>query len=67
MGWLGNFLVILGTWQVGNKRRWGFLALLASCFCWGAVGYQKGMLDLVFIEAVLGIVSVRNYLRWKKK
>lgn len=64
MGWLGSFLIIFGAWQIGHKRRWGFLVTFLGGMCWVMVGFQIGRMDVVFIDSVMGFVSLRNFWKW---
>lgn len=65
MGWLGNILCLLGVWQIGRKKRIGFLLSFASCIAWSFEGYRLGSFDLIFIEVSLGILSAYNWRKWK--
>ena len=66
MGWLGNALIIYGAWQIGHKRRFGFLLAIAGSVCWVSVGFNLGMLDLMFIELVMACIAMRNFFKWSK-
>ena len=65
MGWLGNVLCLLGVWQIGRKKRVGFLLSLASCFAWTVEAYRLGMFNLIFLEVALGILLLNNWRLWK--
>jgi len=63
-GWLGNALIIAGAWNIGCKRRWGFLLSISGGCCWALEGLLIGKADLVFIESVMLLVALRNYIKW---
>ncbi len=65
MGWIGNILCVIGLWQIGRKKRVGFLWTIASCVFWIIEGYNLGSLGLIFIETALGILSFHNWRKWK--
>ena len=67
MGWLGNALIISGAWQIGYKRRCGFLIALSGSLFWIAEGSRLGMLDLICIEVIMVCVSLRNFWKWRKQ
>jgi hypothetical protein len=65
LGWIGNALIVLGAWQIGHKRRWGFLLSIAGSSCWIAKGSLLGMTDLICIELVMSTIAARNYIKWR--
>ena len=64
MGWIGNVLCLLGIWQIGRKKRVGFLLTVASCAFWTAQGICIGSHELIFIEITLGALSFYNWRKW---
>ena len=67
MGWIGNALIVFGAWQIGHKRRWGFLLTIVGGLCWVLVGIQLSRPDMVAIELIMGLVAFRNFLKWRKR
>lgn len=65
-GWIGNLLLISGAWQIGHKRRWGFLLTMAGGLCWICQGAIIGRSDLIFIDSVMELVTIRNWIKWGK-
>lgn len=66
LGWIGNALIIFGAWQIGYRRRWGFLVAMFGGLSWMAEGIRIGKTDLIFIEVVMCLVALRNFIKWKK-
>jgi len=66
MGWLGNILILTGAWNIGRKRRWGFLLAICGSACWITQGLMTGQADLAFIETAMSAVAIRNFILWGK-
>lgn len=62
--WLANFLVLFGSYNVGQKRRYGFLLQLTGNVIWAWVGYSKGMADLSALTLAFVFLYAWNWRRW---
>lgn len=63
-GWIGNALLIAGSWNLARKRRHAFLLTIGGCACWFYEATKMGRWDWLFIEAVMLLIAVRNYWYW---
>jgi len=66
LGWIGNTLIIGGTWLLGYKYRAGFVATIAGGLLWAFEGCRIGRADLVCVNMVLALVAVRNFFKWRE-
>jgi hypothetical protein len=67
MGWIANLCVLYGAWQIGHRRRYGFLFTICGCIIWASIGVTLCRADMVFIESVMGCVALRNFWLWRKQ
>lgn len=67
MGWVGNALIVLSMWLVGSKNRWAFIAGALGNLFWifRGVYQEKPMYDLIFIAAVVTVLNLRAWFKWK--
>ena len=65
MGWLGTVLILLGAWQIGHKKRVGFLWGLLGELAWAAQGAVTGQLDLFLVSLIFVFMHVRNWKKWR--
>jgi hypothetical protein len=62
---LATILLLVGLWVMGNKRLLGpFLCFLAEGFT-TAVGIMHHVWSIILIGAVLFVVQVRNFIKWR--
>lgn len=66
MGWIANCCVLFGAWNIGHRRRYGFLFTMLGCALWACIGLSLDRGDMVFIESVMGGLAARNFYLWKK-
>lgn len=64
MDWLGNALICVGLWFIGNKKRWVFLFSVAGESAWIVYAMQEKLYSLAFICAVFAGLALRNYIKW---
>ncbi len=64
MTWLANLLIIVGIWQLGNKRRHAFLFSIAGELIWTATAFMAHNYDLASICAVFCVLAFRNWWKW---
>jgi hypothetical protein len=59
--------LLIGLWLMGNKRLLGpFLCFMAEGFT-TTVGIQHHVWSIVVIGAVLFVVQLRNFLKWRRE
>jgi hypothetical protein len=64
MGWIGNVLIVVGLWKIGNRQRSAFLYTLSGEAVWVIYSISLGMWDLAAICIVFAALAVRNYVKW---
>ena len=64
MTWIANLLIVIGLWQIGNKRRAAFLFTFAGEAIWTIAALIGGMVDLAAICAVFTVMAARNWWKW---
>ena len=67
ISWIASALELLGLWQVGNKKKIGFLISIAGNITWIAVavlGLPAQGLLLVVVPAIF--INARNFIKWRK-
>lgn len=64
---LAAALLLTGLWLTGNKRLLGpFLCFIAEFFTL-IVGLTHGVWSIAVIGAVLFVIQLRNFLKWRKE
>ncbi len=59
--------LLVGLWLMGNKKLLGvLLACIAEVFT-TVIGITHGVWNIVLIGAVLFIVQLRNFIKWKRE
>lgn len=66
LAWIAVTFEMAGNWLVGDKLRWGFLVKIIGSACWLAVAVLCGINGLTVSAILGGIISTRNWLRWRK-
>ena len=66
MGWIANFLLLFGAWQIGHRKRWGFLLAISGSCIWASIGLSLERYDMIFIELTMSGVGFRNFWLWGK-
>lgn len=65
MQFLAAVPLLVGLWFTGNKRLLGpFLCFLSELF-WIGVGVMHNLWSAILIGAVLFMIQLRNFLKWK--
>lgn len=65
--WVGNVLIVVGLWKIGDKWRHAFLFSIAGETCWMLASALSGDWALFSICAVFNIMAVRSWLKWGKE
>lgn len=61
LGWIANIILIVGNWNIGNRKRWAFLVIAFGEAIWLYVSYTYDSTAMMFICAVFGAIAVRNW------
>ena len=67
IGWLANILIVIGLWQIGNRKRTAFLFTITGELIWTIKAFVFEQYDLAFICAIFCILAVRNWIKWKSE
>jgi len=62
--WLAVVLTFLATWQLGSKKRVGFITMMSANLGWMTVGYLTGSLAMIIANAVIFGMNLRAFVRW---
>jgi len=65
-GWIGNLLILIGVWNLGNRKRIAFLFAIAGESLWAANAWAAGWYDLMFISMIAVLMAGRNWIKWGK-
>lgn len=65
MTWLANALIVIGLWQIGEKRRIAFLFTLTGEAVWTVASLMQGMYDLASICALFAVLAAVNWWKWR--
>lgn len=66
LGWIGNVLIVIGLWKVGDKWRHAFLFSIAGEVLWTIKATMTGQYDLAIICAVFCVLASRNWWKWRE-
>lgn len=66
ISWVGNVLICLGLWHIGNKKRWAFLFSIAGETAWIIYATQIHLWSLTFICCVFWSLAIRSWVKWGK-
>jgi hypothetical protein len=64
LAWVGNFFIVLGLWQIGNKKRYAFILSLLGESAWVGYAMVIRMYSLAFICLIFAVLALRNYIKW---
>jgi hypothetical protein len=64
-GWLGNLFIVVGLWEVGNKKRSAFIwTMIGEAFFAVHTGPIKHDWPIFVAVLIFFSLAVRNYLKW---
>lgn len=67
LDWIATGLLIIGLWQIGNKKRWGFLFTFVGELLWLAFAiFIAHIWSIAVLSAIFAFLAMRNYLQWGK-
>lgn len=64
---IATFITFLGTYYLGNQKRYGFLIILSGNVVWLAFGIWAQSLGIIIANIGLGALNIRGYQKWKKE
>ena len=70
LGWIGNAMLFVAVWQLGNKRRWAFLLTFAGDMVWLVASLRSESEEwaaMVFSCVVFGALALRNWWVWGRQ
>jgi len=65
--WIAGGLELSGSWNVGNKKRIGFILNLLGCLIWILVAFTSRVYGLWLVVVPACYVNIRNFIKWGKK
>jgi len=69
MDWIAAALDLLGKWQVGNKKKIGWIIHILAVFAWAAVALLQTPIlwGLLSSCGIYCLINVRNLIKWVKE
>lgn len=64
LAWLGNILIIVGLYKIGNKQRSAFIWSICGESAWTASAILAENWALAFICTVFNVMALRNWIKW---
>lgn len=64
LGWLGTVLLMIASWNIGNKRRFAHLITIVGETCWIVKAVATGQYDLAVVCVLFAVLASRSWLRW---
>lgn len=67
--WIAAALELSGVWQVGNKKKNGFILSILGNASWIIVSLitTPKLYGLLIIATILFFLNIRNYIKWRKE
>ncbi len=65
--WLAMFLTFIAIWQIGNKKRIGFVLMISGNICWAAIGILTESYAMVVANTVFIAMNSRAIIKWKEE
>lgn len=65
LGWLGNILILMALWQIGNKKTSGWVYSILGNIVWCIYAIQVSMWDMAFIDVVTLVLAIYNWYKWR--
>lgn len=62
--WVGNLLIVVGLWKIGDKWRHAFLFSIAGETAWMIASAQAGDWALFTICGIFNVMALRNWFKW---
>lgn len=64
IGWIGNFILIVATYKIGDKKRYAFLLTFLGELVWLIASLMKGSPSMSFLCIIFGGLALINYWKW---
>ena len=64
LAWIGNLLIVVGLWKIGDKWRHAFLFSIAGELAYIARSVAVGDWALAFICVVFCAMALRSWIKW---
>ncbi len=64
--WLAMVLTFWAIWQIGDKRKMGFITMIFGNACWILVGYLTASAGLVIANMLFIAMNLRAIIKWSK-
>lgn len=62
--WIGNVIIAIGLWKVGDKSRNAFLFTMVGEICYGIHTFLTGDWAIFVAVLIFFSLAVRNYIKW---
>ena len=62
--WLAMILTFLAIWQIGDRKRSGFVLMIGGNTCWVVLGILTTSLALVVANTAFMALNVRAIVNW---
>lgn len=64
--WLAMVLTLWAVWDIGNKKKSGFILMIIANICWVVLGYLTESLAMALSNLILMCLNVRAIVKWSK-
>ena len=64
--WIAMILTFLAIWQIGNKKKIGFILMIGGNSSWIAVGILTGSIAMVIANFIFILMNLRAIIKWSK-
>lgn len=65
IGWIGNLILVVAQWKVGDKARTAFLLMVVGELTWLVASILKESPSMSFLCVIFAGIAMRNYWKWK--
>lgn len=64
--WLAMCFTFLAIWQIGNKKKIGFILMMCGNTSWIVVGYFTGSVAMIIANVIFFSMNLRAIIKWSK-
>lgn len=65
MDFIAGIFELFGNWNIGNKRKIGFILNVIGCSVWIYVAFHSRVYGLLIVVVPAIAINIRNYMKWK--
>ena len=65
LGWIGNIFILAALWQIGCKKRIGWLFSIIGNIIWCYYAVELCLWEMLFVDAIALILAVYNWRKWR--